>query len=250
MPRFALLIVLSLGLLCAGCVPAARVASPVAASTPAVSAPATGPASAPGGESPQQAAARLFDEVYAGLLSPGTTEHPDAVRGARAGAPVPVSKDYFMTSRLLASWTLDARDDDAWSNMFDAMRPSEMSTDSFIVAVMKDGVSASEFDVNLDESGRWQTGSVLNDPLPGGQVYSLQDASKQLVELLGPGTFVRPVLFLPAGLEFAVGRNGDREAAVYLTFVNHGPDVGSFNQYLPEDGTMYTTSELRKLLSR
>jgi hypothetical protein len=183
-------------------------------------------------------------------MHPGTTEHPDAVRDSRAGAPVPVSREYFMSSPLLARWTLTVDNDDVLSNMFTSMRPADMSADRFIVPVMKEGVSASEFDVYLDENGRWTTGATLTDPLPGGQVHDLQVATTQLRRLLGPGAEVRPVLFLPSGLEFAVGSNGDREAAVYLTFVNHGPGVGSYDAYLPRTGTSYTALELKQLLAK
>jgi len=247
MSRSVLVLAVLFCLLSGGCVPSSRLWNPDAISAPRVSVLATGPMAAPGGESPRQAATGLFADVYASLLNPGTTEHPDIVRGSRAGDPVPVSKDYFIPGQLLASWTLDTRDD-VWSDLFGAMRRSEMSTDSFVVPLMKDGVAVTEFDVRLDEDGRWQTTVTLVDPLPAGRVHDLQVATASLEELLGPGTAVRPVLFLPSGLEFAVGKNGDREAAVYLGFVNYGPGVAGFNEYLPETGGVFTTSELRKLL--
>ena len=56
-------------------------------------------------------------------------------------------------------------------------------------------------------------------------------------------------MFLPSGLEFAVGDNGGQEAAVYLTFVNHGDGVGSFNKYLPKTGRLFTPPRLVDLLT-
>lgn len=60
---------------------------------------------------------------------------------------------------------------------------------------------------------------------------------------------MRTAIFLPSGLVFAVGRNGEREAAVYLIFVNDGPGLGGFDNYLPETGTLFTPTELGVLLT-
>lgn len=214
--------------------------------TAAVSQLSSGPIAAPDGETPAHAAERLFPGVLRGLLT-GATEHPKVVKGSKPGAPVPLSAEYSSPGNTLVQWTLS---DDIHSvgSVFGSMRPSEMSTTTFLVPMIKNGRSVCEFEVYVNDKGHWEEGTGLTDPLPGGSVWDLEAATAKLKRTLGEGTTVRPVVFLPSGLEFAVGNNAGREAAVYLIFVNGGPGVGGFDGYLPETGRLFTPAQLKSLL--
>jgi len=66
---------------------------------------------------------------------------------------------------------------------------------------------------------------------------------------LGEGTYVGWILFLPSGLALAVGANDGRQAAVYLTFVDHGRGLAGLDKRLPRSARLFTTDELETLLS-
>jgi hypothetical protein len=200
------------------------------------------------GEQADQAAKRLFPEVYGGLID-GGTEHPAVVRGAQVGHPVPLSQDYGMTRPVLAQWVLPDDLRSVSKDMFVLMRPTAMRHDAFVVPIVSGGKAVAEFDMDLDQAGHWQVRGYITDPLPGGQVHDLEAATSKLKSVLGPDARVRPVVFLPSGLEFAVGEGRGKQAAVYLTFVNHGQGVTSFDKYLPETGALYTPAELKALLT-
>lgn len=198
------------------------------------------------GETAARAARRLFPEEYA--LTMEITERPQVLKGATVGVPRAVNRDYHRPGPILASWIMPRDATSAETGMFRAMRPAQMSDSVFIVPMVKKGRSVCEFTIELD-AGRWSGGSGLTDPLPGGEVHDVEKATDELRRSLGKGTEVRLAIFLPSGLVFAVGRNSEREAAVYLTFNNAGPGVGSFDKYLPETGRLFTPAQLAKLLT-
>jgi hypothetical protein len=197
-------------------------------------------------ETPEQAAQRLFPEVYERAMK--GTQHQDVLRGAVAGTPLQVSRDYYMSWGIIASWTLPNDVNSVTSGMFNGMLPSPMRDDEYIVPMVVGGRSVSEFLMVIDDSGTWRAPVTLIDPLPTGQIYYVEVATSILKNALGNEAEVRSTIFLPSGLIFAVGNNNGREAAVYLTFVNFGPGVGSFNKYLPEKGRFFTPDQLRSLL--
>jgi hypothetical protein len=80
-------------------------------------------------------------------------------------------------------------------------------------------------------------------------IYDIQQAGAELRHRLGAATQLRTAVLLPSGLVFVVGRNGEHEAAVYLTFFNAGPGVGSFDKRLPESGRLFTPQQLARLFS-
>ena len=197
-------------------------------------------------ETPEQAAQRLFPGAYETAMK--STQHPDVLRGAVVGAPQQVSRDYYMSWGIIASWTLPNDVNAVTSGMFNAMLQSPMRDDEYIVPMVVGGRSVSEFLMVIDSSGNWTAPSTLIDPLPTGQIYYLEVATSTLKNDLGNEAVIRSVVFLPSGLIFSVGNNNGREAAVYRTFVNHGPGVGSFNKLLPEKGRLFTPDQLRSLL--
>jgi hypothetical protein len=88
----------------------------------------------------------------------------------------------------------------------------------------------------------------VTGPLPGGRIYNIEQATIRLKETLGKAAEVRVALLLPSGLVFAVGRNGSKEAAVYLTSTNYGAGYKGFNKVLPNTGRLFTSKQLAELL--
>ena len=168
------------------------------------------------------------------------------VQAARPGSPVPVSQDYAMTEPILARWLLPDDVHSVSAGMYDHMCPTPTSATCFFVPVSSRGRPVAEMDVQENSHGRWEVVEMVEGP---GQAAAYQAAAATLRQVLGEGADVRPVLFLPSGLEFAVGHNLAREAAVYLTFVNYGSGVGSFDKYLPKTGRLFTPPQLQRLLS-
>lgn len=110
-----------------------------------------GPATASNGETPEQAAVRLFPSARADLESRGVS--PQRLEEAGPGPVVPVSADY-PSGAALAQWVLP---DDAKSvsgNMFTAMWPSAMAKDIFVVPIVDRSRSVGQFIVNL-QKGAW-----------------------------------------------------------------------------------------------
>jgi len=209
--------------------------------------PTSGPVSVGNGESAEQASRRLFPEAYQTALS--STLNPQVLEGAQPGPPAFVSQDYRVPGRTLVAWVLpnDARS--VAAAMFAAMSPSAMDPAAAIVPMVRDGAAVGEFEIHTDDSGNWIRGAVRLDPLPGGRPRDLETATAKLTSTLGTGTAVRPTIFLPSGLVFAVGNNGGHEAAVYLGFVNGGPGIKGFHKDLPERGTLFLPAELTRLLA-
>jgi hypothetical protein len=177
------------------------------------------------------------------------TERPQVLKGASAGTPWPVARDYSAPGPTVAAWVLSNDASAATSGMFTAMQPTPQRNDYYIVPMVKDGRSVCEFEISRDDRGRWEAVGGLSDPLPGGTVLDAESATRQLREELGTAAEVRFVVFLPSGLIFAVGCNGEREAAVYLTFNNAGPGITTFDKYLPRTGRLFSPDELARLLA-
>ncbi len=168
------------------------------------------------------------------------------VKNARPGSPAAVSRDYAMTEPILVRWVLPDDLRSVGAGMFGLMRPTPTSSRSFIVPVAAQGRTIAEFLVEQDAQGSWDVVEMAEGPA---QSAAFCSATRTLKRLLGKGTVVRPVMFLPSGLAFAVGENGGREAAVYLTFVNEGAGVSGFDKYLPKTGRLFTPVQLQELLS-
>jgi hypothetical protein len=168
------------------------------------------------------------------------------VKAARPGSPVPVSRDYAMTEPILARWVLPDDVHSVDAEMFGLMRSTPTSATFFFVPISSQGRPVAEVFVKKNSFGRWR---VVGMGVGPGQSAALAAAAKTLKRALGEATAIRPVLFLPSGLEFAVGDNAGREAAVYLTLVNYGEGVGSFDKYLPKTGRLFTPAQLQRLLS-
>jgi len=162
---------------------------------------------------------------------------------------VPVSQDY--TGRpALARWVLPDEANAIKGNMFDAMWPAAMAKDSFLVPMIKNGRAVADFWVSLDGDGRWTSGLGSGSNLPGGDVYDLERATLMLEKELGPGTRVRPVVFLPSGFAFAVGDNRGREAAVFLYWERVGPGVTNDGGWTAEPGDLLTQDQLLESYSQ
>ncbi len=214
--------------------------------------PNAGPGVAADGETAEQAAKRLFPRAYRQALEAAESRSErELLEGTTPGEPAPLAVDYETGGRMLVQWVLPDDLHAATGNMFAAMWPIAMLKDGFVVPMVKDGRSVSEFGICLNDHGRW----VLECEqgwigfVPGGWVRGLQRASEKLEKLLGPGTIVRPVMFVPSGLAFAVGDNQGREAAVFLSWVEYGPGVEGFHKQFPEVGQLYTPAQLKKLLT-
>jgi hypothetical protein len=192
--------------------------------------PNTGPADAPSGETPAQASRRLFTGVYRAELT--EVNRPWLLRGAEAGEPVPVVRDYGWGPNV--AWVLPEDRKSVRGNMFAAMWPLAMVKDRFIVPMVKNGRSVDEMIVYL-EGGSWVASAVGGydaivdgrdvKRLPRGDVAALESATTRLKQLLGEATVVRAVVFVPSGNAFAVGDNAGREAAVFLGWVMLGPGI-------------------------
>ncbi len=181
------------------------------------------------------------------------TLHPDVLRGEEVGEPQAMTLEYKPTANV-ALWTLPHDSRSAESGMFQAMRPTNFPPEDYLVPIKYRGRCVFQFYMALDENGHWSSetglGMIdLTDPDAGGQLADIEQATWELQDYLGVGTETRTAIFLPSGLTFTVGRNGAREAAVYITFSNRGPGIGSFDKYLPETGQLFTPPELQKLLT-
>jgi hypothetical protein len=242
------------GVLLAGC---GYVRNPQLGPKP-TSRPNAGPVVPPSGETPEQAALRLFAPIYRHELR--HADKPERLRGAAPGAPVPVVRDYRNGPNV--AWVLPDDRHSASGNLFAAMWPVAMRKDGFIVPMVKNGRSIDEMYVYLD-GGAWTAGSpdsgwAYDDlvdgkyvqHLPRGDVATLESATTRLKSLLGEATVVRTAVFVPSGNAFAVGDNGGREAAVLLGWVmlgpgidtHHGPSLAS-SQF----GQLFTHDQLAAL---
>jgi hypothetical protein len=207
--------------------------------------PAAGPRPAPDGETPEQAAIRLFPQARAHELELGTL--PRELRGARPGEPVPVARDY-REGESIAQWVLPGGSQAVSDDMFAAMWPIAKTDDFFYVPFVKDGRSIGQFSVFL-RGDSWTYGPPTSSSLHAGPVCDLQTAIDKLRRQLGPQTAVRPVIFAPSGLTFAVGDNQGREAAVLLGHSWMGPGIGNFDQTkVPPVGTLLAPEQLKQLL--
>jgi hypothetical protein len=161
---------------------------------------------------------------------------------------VSVAQDYQYPAGI-AHWVLP---DDATAvsgNMFAAMWPLAMAKDVFLVPFMKKGEVVGQFRVVLQDTGSWAYLDDGTESFRAGQLFELQAATDELRRRLGPQATVRPVVFVPSGLVFAVGDNEGREAAVLLGHSWEGPGIGDFDQAkVPPVGTLLTPAELRSLL--
>jgi hypothetical protein len=202
------------------------------------------------GETAEQAAKRLFPRAYRQALEAAESRSErELLEGTTPGEPAPLSVDYSESGLTLVQWVLPDDLHAATGNMFAAMWPSAMMENDFHVPFLKDGRVVSEFGVSLDETGHWMVAEGTFGPAPSGLIYDLQRASEKLEKLLGPGTIVRPVMFVPSGLAFVVGDNQGREAAVFLSWVEYGPGVEGFHKQFPEVGQLFTPVQLEKLLT-
>jgi hypothetical protein len=196
-------------------------------------------------EAPHAGAARLFQEALDGALS--GTESPAVLDGARVGDPRPVSRDYGFPGGAPSAWVVEDADAAKTADLFGSMTPAELRDDFYIVPMVTARGPVCEFDMCL-EHGEWELGSVLCDPLPGGQIHDVEDAQARLREHLGEDVEVRTVVFIPSGLVFVVGRSGSSTAAVYLTFADHGAGVEGIAGELPQTGSLYTIDQLKDLI--
>ncbi len=212
--------------------------------------PNAGPGVAANGETAAEAAGRLFPQgLRQALEAAESAGERRVLEGTAAGEPVPVSRCYGIPTRTLVKWVLPRDVHSVSGNMFAAMWPSAMMDKAFVVPMVKDGRAVSEFWVYLTRKGQWKVDEGAIGPVPGGSVRDLQLATERLRRVLGTQARVRPVVFVPSGLVFAVGDNNGREAAVYLAFVNWGKGVKGFHKGLPHTGELFTPAELKRLLT-
>jgi len=197
------------------------------------------------GETVAKAALRLFAEEAKQKIADG--QDLNLFQGTTPGPPQPLAEDFIDGQDLVpASWIVPDDVRSATSGMFAVMRPARMSDSHFLVSIDKDGRSVAEFGLTLDDSGRWMWDGVLLEP---GRLRRIEDATAVLEATLGPGTEVRIAIFLPSGAICAVGNNGGRETAVWLSSAEYGPGVAGFHKVLPTRGTLYSPSELAALLT-
>jgi hypothetical protein len=204
--------------------------------------PNAGPVSASNGETPEQAAVRLYPAARADLLSRGASSQQ--LTDSEPGQPVPVSADYRY-SAALAQWVLPDDAKAVSGDMFGAMWPSAMAKDIFVVPIVRQDRSVGQFIVNLQKGAWIYWGATLSE----GDVITLQAATDKLVQLLGEGTEVRPVIFVPSGIAFAVGDNQGREAAVVIGSTPLGPGIDAYSGVMPTVGRLFTPEQLKSLLA-
>ncbi len=245
---FAMLLAISVALTaCSWFAPAAPSSSSATRSTPATIAtsPPTADVDIPRDETPAQAAKRLFEDSYdTAMMVLGNSQ---LLKGAAPGSPVAVSRDYRGDEPALARWVLANRSFVS-NHMFSAMRSIAMSTSAYVVPVVSSGRVIGQFDLHRDQDGYWATDGIQPDPLPGGELLDLQNATSALHRSLGNEAKVRVAVFLPSGLMFAVGDAKGREAAVLLEPVS-GPGVTGFDKPQPKQNAVLTPSELKTLLA-
>lgn len=198
----------------------------------------------PPGETPEQAAVRLFPVAYKDHMD--NTGYPQVLKGATGGPPYPVAENYIHPELIPASWVIDY-DPKVQRGLFERMRALETSDATFLVPMMKDGLTVDEFQIFRDDMGEWSSHLGPADPLPGGRIHKVEEARTSLQGELGQAAEVRVAVFLPTGLVFAVGRHGVREAAVYLTYAEDGPGHTAKNVFPPEPGRLFTSAELPAL---
>lgn len=200
------------------------------------------------GETASEAGKRLFEAARTKAMA--GTEHPDILAEATTGPAQPLLADYGWPDQTLAAWIMSDDAESAVSGMFQAMRPAKLSTRAYRVPVVFHGRSVKDFELFLTDDGQWVADNLdLTDPDAGGRIPEVEEGVAKLRGSLGAATEVRTALFLPSGLVFAVGKNAEREAAVYLAFADHGgPGVVGFNKDLPLTGTLYTPMQVARLL--
>jgi len=204
----------------------------------------TSPPASSAGETPQAAVERLWpdmQELMAEVLG------DEAIAGAAPGSPVLASGLYAMSEPLLVQWVLADDAQAVGGDLFAAMCPTPVDDSSFLVSVEGDEGTLAEFLIERDSGGRWQIAEMGKG---SGQVRALAAATRTLRRALGEDAGIRSALFLPSGLAFAVGSGEAGQAAVYLTFVDHGEGVGSFDRRLPRNGQLFTPEQLETLLGR
>jgi hypothetical protein len=242
----ALLLGSALGV--SACKPSARPAASIpSAATSQTTTPAVDPDLPPPNETAEHASRRLYPDLYDTAIT--LASDPSALRGAQPGNPVRVSRDYGQDRPVLATWVLP---DDAHSisnDMFAKMRRSEMSMSAVVVPVVKNRRSISEFAMRKNTAGEWEVVGDLSEPFPSGTIHDLEAASATLRKELGPNARVRPVVFLPSGLLFAVGDGTAGEAAVLLGAVGRGSGISGFVLPTPGVGQLLSVSQLRELLN-
>jgi len=205
------------------------------------------PARPVGGESPSDAGRRLFETARVEAL-PGTHD-PDILADATTGAARPLLADYGPPRAPLAGWVISDDVVSARQGMFRAMKPAKLSDKMYMVPVLHQGRAVTDFELHLSNDGVWSTDSLdLTELDAGGRIPDEEEAVAKLHATLGPSAEVRTALLLPSGLVFAVGRSGEREAAVYLDVTTEGPGVVGFHKPLPETGALYTPEALATLL--
>lgn len=213
--------------------------------------PNPGPGLAADGETPQQAAVRLFAVAQKTALRWGVSNRRQRLlfEASKPGEPVPICVEYGST---LAQWVLPNEVETVTGDMFAAMWPLAMEKDCFWVPMIVDGEIINEYGIHLDKQGRWVTTTDgWIGPTPGGLTRALQLASETLTGVLGPGTEVRPVVFVPSGNVFAVGDHDGRQAAMLIDWVRSGPGIRDI-RYLhgsPDVGVVYTPAKLKRLFA-
>jgi len=208
--------------------------------------PNAGPVTAPDGETPEQAAIRLFPAARARELALGAS--PQELSDARPGRPVPVARDY-RSEASVARWVLPDDERAVSGDMFAAMWPIAMARDAFVVPFARDGRVIGLYGVEL-HGDSWAYARSASSSLHTSVLCTLQTATEKLTRVLGEGTEVRPVVFAPSGIAFAVGDNQGREAAVVLGYTNLGPGIDAFNgPNWPPPGRLFTPEQLKTLLA-
>jgi hypothetical protein len=202
------------------------------------------------GESVAQAAARLFPDQLQRLK---VLDNQGLLEEASMGTPQPVSAEYLWPEAEPISWVVPDDRNFVTSGIFTAMRAARMDDRWYVVPVLTHGESQAEFDLFIDHGEWWASSGVGR--LPGGFVRETERAAATLRAALAPEAEVRTAVFLPSGLVFVIGHNGEREAAVYVGFRNYGPGIAEpphleRDANLPTVGQLFTPEELPALLER
>lgn len=225
--------------------PAPAPRAPASSATSQTATPTSEPAVAPSDETAEQAAGRIFADLYETALA--LAQNPADLQGAKPGRPVAISRDYSAGGPVLAQWVLPSETKAISRNMFAEMRPSPMSKTTLLVPVIKGGRTITEFEIRRDDTGAWDVVGDLAQPFPSGAMRDLEAAAAKLRRALGPGTRVRPAVFLPSGLVFAVGDNASHEAVVFLLPARQGPGVAGFTTPFPDADQVLYPSQLADL---
>jgi hypothetical protein len=199
----------------------------------------------PENETAAQAAARLFPEVLE--TASYEVDDPGLLAGSKPGPPVPTSRTYSTNRPTLIRWELPSDARRVSGNMFAAMRSVPASKEVLLVPVTRGGGTIGEFPLRRDTDGYWATTGIASGSLPGGEIASLESATRRLRSVLGADAEVRATVFLPSGLTFAVGDRKGREAAVFLSLIAYGTGISSYKGRLPDRGELFTSSQLQQL---